>query len=70
MAQEIGEADIGFQQYYLNMGSHRVTNVSGLAISYRHVIPNIGLLSASLSPALDNARFRTGDDFLRLKGLP
>ena len=30
MAQEIGEADIGFQQYYLNMGSHRVTNVSGL----------------------------------------
>ena len=71
MAQEIGgQADIGFQQYYLSMGSQRVTNVSGLAIGYRQVIPNIGLLSASLSPALDNARFRTGRRFPPPEGSP
>jgi len=71
LAQEGGgQAEIGFQQYYLSIGSQRVSNISGLALTYSQFIPDVGLLSASLSPASNNNRFQTGDDYLRLKGLP
>jgi hypothetical protein len=70
-AQEsAGQAEIGFQQYYLAIGSQRIANISGLTLNSAQFIPDVGLLSASLSPALSNNRFRTGDTFLRLKGLP
>ncbi|HEY2014073.1 MAG TPA: hypothetical protein VGH38_11270 [Bryobacteraceae bacterium] len=71
LAQEGGgQAEIGFQQYYLSIGSQRVANISGLAANYSQFIPGVGLLSASLSPALSNDRFQSGDNFLRLKGAP
>src|SRR5689334_18087699 len=71
VAQEsAGQADVGFQQYYLATGSNRIANVSGLVVNYSQVIPDLGLLSVGLAPALDNQRFRTGDDYVRLKGLP
>ena len=70
-AQEsAGQAEFGFQQYYLAIGSQRIANISGLTLNSAQFIPDVGLLSASLSPALSNNRFRTGDDYLRLKGLP
>jgi hypothetical protein len=70
-AQEsAGQAEVGFQQYYLATGSNRIANVSGLVVSYSQVIPDLGLLSIGLAPAFDNQRFRTGDDYVRLKGLP
>jgi len=65
-----GQAEIGFQQYYLSIGSQRIANISGLALTYGQFLPDVGLVSASLSPALSNDQFRTGDDYLRLKGLP
>src|SRR5438552_10877153 len=70
-AQEsAGQAEIGFQQYYLAVGSQRIANISGVTLNSTQFIPNVGLLSASLSPALRNNRFRTGDDYFRLKRLP
>src|SRR5579872_6004267 len=65
-----GQAEIGFQQYYLSYGSQRIANISGLALRYSQFIPDFGLVSASVSPALSNDRFRTGDDYLSLTGLP
>jgi len=65
-----GQAEAGFQQYYLAIGQQRVANISGLTLSYNQFLPDIGLLSASLAPAMSNNQFRTGDDYLRLKGLP
>src|SRR4051812_21763632 len=71
LAQEGGgQAEIGFQQYYLRIGSQRVANISGLALNYSQFIPGVGLVSAGFSPALNNERFRSGDDYLSLKGLP
>src|SRR5436309_9640071 len=70
-AQEsAGQAEIGFQQYYLAIGSQRIANISGLTLNAAQFIPDVGLLSASLTPALSSNRFRTGDTYLRLKGLP
>src|SRR5688572_20031899 len=70
-AQEsAGQAEVGFQYYYLAVGSQRVANISGLTVNAVRFIPDVGLLSVSLSPALSNNRFRSGDNFLRLKGLP
>jgi len=70
-AQEgVGQAEVGFQQYYLATGSQRIANISGLTLTSTQFIPNLGLMSVSLSPALSNNQFRTGDDYLRLKGLP
>src|SRR5437773_9277686 len=70
-AQEsAGQAEIGFQQYYLAVGSQSIANISGLTVNSAQFIPNVGLLSASLSPAVSGNRFRTGDNYLRLKGLP
>jgi hypothetical protein len=70
-AQEgAGQAEIGFQQYYLAIGSQRIANISGVTLSSTQFIPDVGLLSASLSPAMSSNRFRTGDDYLQLKGLP
>ena len=70
-AQEgAGQAEIGYEQYYLATGVERIANISGLTLKSAQFIPDVGLLSASLAPALSNDRFRTGDDYLRLKGLP
>ncbi|HUQ94021.1 MAG TPA: hypothetical protein VM120_20240 [Bryobacteraceae bacterium] len=70
-AQErVREAEIGFQQYYLTNGSRRVANVSGLTLGFRQVLPQAGVLSLSLVPAASDGRFRTGDTFIELKGLP
>jgi hypothetical protein len=65
-----GEAEVGFQQYYLAMQSQRVSNISGLTLNYRQAIPDVGVLSVGFSPALSNNSFRTGDDFVRLSDLP
>jgi len=65
-----GQAEIGFQQYYLSMHAQRVSNISGLTLNYSQFIPDVGLLSVGLAPAMSNNSFRTGDDYLRLTGLP
>jgi hypothetical protein len=65
-----GQAVIGFQQYYLTFGAQPVANISGLTLSLDQFVPNVGLLSASFAPALSSNRFRTGEDYVRLKGLP
>ena len=70
-AQEsAGQAEVGIQHYSLTIGSERVSNVSGLSLNFDQFIPDVGILSGSLVPALSDTRFRTGDDYLRLKGLP
>jgi len=70
-AQEgAGHAEISFQQYYLAINSDRVADISGVGLSFGQFIPNIGLVSGSLLPAASNNRFRTGDSFLQVKGLP
>jgi len=65
-----GQAEVGFQQYYLSVGAQAVVNISGLTLNSAELIPNVGLLSASFAPAVSSGQFRTGEDFLRLKGLP
>src|SRR5258708_38888243 len=70
-AQEsAGKAEFGFQQSYLAIGSQRIANISGITLNSAQFIPNVGLLSASLAPALSSNRFRTGDTYLSLRGLP
>ena len=70
-AQEsAGQAEIGFQQYDLTIGAQRILDLSGLTFTSTQFIPDAGLLSVSLAPALSSNRFRTGDDYVRLKGLP
>lgn len=70
-AQErTGEASVSFQQFYLANGSTRLANVSGLVLGYREFIPETGLFSVNLAPAASDGRFRTGESFIELKGLP
>ena len=71
LAQEgSGQAEVGSQGYYLRIGSQSVSNISGLTLNFNQFLPDIGLLTANLSPAMSDTRFRTGDDFVRLKGFP
>jgi hypothetical protein len=65
-----GQAEIGFQQYYLAVGSSRVANISGLGFTYSQAIPNVGLFTGSVVPALNNNRFGAGDNYVGLQGLP
>jgi len=70
-AQEgAGQAETSFQQYYLAVGQNRIANISGLGLSFSEFYPEVGLFSASLLPATSNDRFRMGDSYLTLKGLP
>ena len=70
-AQETaGKAEVAYQQYYLRIGDQPATNAAGLAVSYSQFVPNVGLLSVGLAPALNSGKFRTGDDYARLNGLP
>jgi hypothetical protein len=70
-AQEsAGQAEVSFQQYYLAINSDRIANISGVGLNFSQFIPDIGLVSGSLLPAASNNQFRTGDSYLRLKGLP
>ena len=70
-AQEgAGQAEISFQQYYLAINSLRISDISGVGLSFSEFIPNVGLVSGSLLPATSNNRFRNGDSYLQLKGLP
>lgn len=65
-----GQAEASFQQYYLTVGTNRIANISGLGLSFSQFLPDVGLVSGSVLPAANNDRFRTGDSFLKLKGLP
>jgi hypothetical protein len=70
-AQEAaGQADLSFQQYYLAIDSQRVSNISGIGLTFLEYVPDVGLVSGSLLPAASNDQFRTGDSFLQLKGFP
>src|SRR5215475_9691406 len=65
-----GQSEIGFQRYYLNVDSHRVADINGLTLNFSQFIPGFGVISASAAPALSDDRFRTGDDFFKIRGLP
>ncbi len=70
-AQErAGEAQLGFQQYYLTNGSQRVSNAMGLTLGFRELFPRIGVVTVNLAPATNNGRFQTGTSFGELKQLP
>lgn len=70
-AQEgAGQAEMSFQQYYLAIGAERIANISGVGLSFSQFVPDVGLVSGSILPATSNSHFRTGDSFLKLKGLP
>jgi hypothetical protein len=68
--ESAGQAEVGFQQYYLAIGAQRILNISGLTLTSTEFFPGVGVVNASLAPAVSNNQFRTGDDYLRLKGLP
>ncbi len=70
-AQErAGEATVGFQHFYLANGSRSVANAFGLTLGFRQFLPDTGIVSLSLAPALSDGRFRTGDTFVELKRFP
>ncbi len=70
-AQErTGEAQIGYQHYYLTNGSRRVANAAGLTLGFRQYFPKMGVLTVNLMPATSNGRFQTGMSFAELKQLP
>lgn len=57
-AQErAGEATVGFQHFYLANGSRSVANAFGLTLGFRQFIPDTGIVSLSLAPALSDGRF-------------
>lgn len=70
-AQEsAGHAEIGFQQYYLAIDSRRIANISGITLNFAQFIPNVGLVSIGLLPAMSSNQFRNGDSYIQLKELP
>ena len=67
--QNIGEAEVALQGYYLGGSGQPLSDTSGTAISFRQFIGGIGLLSGSFQAYGSQGDFHTGDNFLDLNNL-
>jgi hypothetical protein len=65
-----GQAELAFQGYYLGGNQQDLINTTGLAIRFHELLPSIGLLSGNIEGYGSQSRFRSGENFLELRGLP
>jgi hypothetical protein len=63
-----GQGEIAFQGYYLGTDSSPLTDITGVAASFRSFFPNLGLLSGNIETYGGQGQFRTGDNYLDLSG--
>jgi hypothetical protein len=69
-AEERGQADIALQGYYAGGMGEGNSNLTGLAAHFSDLLPRIGILDGSIEAAGYGDRFETGDNYLRLRGVP
>jgi len=62
-----GKADLSLQGYYYAFGG-RHQNTSGLAASFEHFLPKLGLLAGRIEDYAGQGRWRAGDNQLSLSG--
>ncbi len=67
-AESPGRADVAFQGYYLGGNSQRLSDISGLAVRFQQFLPSFGLLSGSIENYGQQGGFRTGENYLGLRG--
>ncbi|HUI57180.1 MAG TPA: carboxypeptidase-like regulatory domain-containing protein [Bryobacteraceae bacterium] len=67
-AQGDGQAEIAFQGYYLGGGVQSLSDITGIAASFRTFFPGLGLISGSAENYGSDGRFRTGNNYLDLNG--
>jgi len=67
-AQGDGQAEIAFQGYYLGGGVQNLSDITGIAATFRTFFPGLGLISGSVENYGSDGRFRTGNNFLDLNG--
>jgi hypothetical protein len=63
-----GQGEIAFQGYYLGTDSSPLTDITGVAASFRSFFPNLGLLSGSIETYGGQGQFRAGNNYLDLNG--
>ena len=67
-AEAGGQGEIAFQGYYLSNDSTPLTDITGVAASFKSFYPNLGLLSGSIETYGGQGQFRAGDNYLDLSG--
>ena len=70
VAQSGGQADIAVQGYYMAGQQQPLTDTSGLSMRFQEFLPKFGLLNGVLEDYGAQGRWRQGDNFLQLRGLP
>jgi hypothetical protein len=63
-----GEGQLAFQGYYLGTDSSPLTDITGVAATFRSFFPGLGLLSGSIETYGGQGKFRAGDNYLDLNG--
>ena len=63
-----GQGEIAFQGYYLGTDSSPLTDITGVAASFRTFFPNLGLLSGNMETYGGQGQFRAGNNYLELSG--
>jgi hypothetical protein len=67
--QEGGIADIAVQGYYLGGNAQPLTALSGLNVSFRELVPQLGQITGNLEGYDQLTRGRVGQNFVTLNGL-
>jgi hypothetical protein len=63
-----GQGEIAFQGYYLGTDSSPLTDITGIAATFRSFFPNLGLLSGSIETYGGQGQFRGGNNYIDLSG--
>ncbi|HTA67681.1 MAG TPA: hypothetical protein VK776_05365 [Bryobacteraceae bacterium] len=63
-----GQGEIAFQGYYLGADSSPLTDITGVAATFRSFFPNLGLLSGSIETYGGQGQFRPGNNYVDLSG--
>jgi hypothetical protein len=69
-AQQDGQAEIAFQGYYLGNSGQSLSDVTGISTTFSTFFQGLGVASGSIENYGADGRFRTGNNYLDLKGVP
>src|SRR5579884_232649 len=64
-----GQADVGFQGYYLGQTSHTLSDTSGTAMHFTDLMPAVGVWSGSVELYGQDGGFQPGNNYLRISDL-
>ena len=70
MLKATGKLRLRLQGYYLGSSNQSLSDITGIATTFRTFFPGFGVASGSIESYGANGRFRSGNNYLDLNGFP